>query len=187
MSNLFLLVLLSTTLVASTLGANKYSDTETLIFEDTFDTFNLSIWKHDITLSGEGNWEFELYTNNRSVSYVTNGTLHISPQLTSNWISTAGLNSADVNLWGGDPATSCTNNGFYGCERTGGGGGNIINPIMSARLNTASSFSFKYGRVEIVAKLPKGDWFWPALWLFPSQGAYGDWPSSGEIDILKSW
>ena len=27
---------------------------ETLIFEDTFDTFNLSIWKHELTLSGEG-------------------------------------------------------------------------------------------------------------------------------------
>lgn len=21
-----------------------------------------------------------------------------------------------------------------------------------------------YGKVEIVAKLPKGDWLWPALW-----------------------
>ena len=27
---------------------------EVLIFEDTFDTFNLSLWKHELTLSGEG-------------------------------------------------------------------------------------------------------------------------------------
>ena len=34
-----------------------------------------------------------------------------------------------------------------------------MNPIASARLRTAETFSFKYGRVEIKAKLPKGDWY----------------------------
>lgn len=33
---------------------------ETLVFEDQFDNFDLSIWKHDITLAGGGNWEFEV-------------------------------------------------------------------------------------------------------------------------------
>lgn len=32
---------------------------EVLIFDEEFNTFNLSIWKHELTLSGEGNWEFE--------------------------------------------------------------------------------------------------------------------------------
>lgn len=32
-----------------------------LIFSDEFDTFDFKKWKHDITLSGGGNWEFELY------------------------------------------------------------------------------------------------------------------------------
>lgn len=27
-----------------------------IIFEDNFTTFNFSKWKHDITLSGGGNW-----------------------------------------------------------------------------------------------------------------------------------
>lgn len=26
---------------------------------------------------------------------------------------------------------------------------------------------FSYGRLEVVAKLPKGDWIWPAIWLLP--------------------
>lgn len=42
---------------------------------------------------------------------------------------------------------------FYGCKRVGGADGTIINPIMSARMRTAKSFSFKYGKVEAKAKV----------------------------------
>jgi len=49
-----------------------------------------------------------------------------------------------------------------------------------------NSFSTKYGRVEIKAKLPKGDWLWPAIWMLPTDQEYGSWPSSGEIDIMES-
>ena len=159
---------------------------EVLIFEDNFTTFNLSLWKHELTLDGDMNWCFEQYTNNRSVSFVRNGSLVIRPTLTNETLGNAGLMSADVNIWGGDPATLCTSNADYGCEREGGAGGNIINPIQSARLRTAETFAFKYGRVEVSAKMPKGDWLWPAIWMMPANGAYGAWPASGEIDILES-
>jgi beta-glucanase (GH16 family) len=49
-----------------------------------------------------------------------------------------------------------------------------------------NSFAFKYGRVEVRAKLPKGDWIWPAIWMLPKHNAYGTWPASGEIDIMES-
>ena len=55
---------------------------------------------------------------------------------------------------------------FYGCERVGDGS-NIINPVSSARLRTAHSFAFTYGKVEVRAKLPEGDWLWPAIWMLP--------------------
>jgi len=42
--------------------------------------------------------------------------------------------------------------------------GVIINPVRSARLNTAGKKTIKYGRVEVVAQLPTGDWLWPAIW-----------------------
>ena len=61
-----------------------------------------------------------------------------------------------------------------------------MNPVQSARLRTAETFAFKYGRVEVSAKMPKGDWLWPAIWLMPANGAYGAWPASGEIDLLES-
>ena len=62
----------------------------------------------------------------------------------------------------------------------------MINPIRSARLRSVKSFSFQYGRVEIKAKLPKGDWLWPAIWMLPAHNEYGQWPASGEIDIMES-
>ena len=66
----------------------------------------------------------------------------------------------------------------------------------SARLN--SKFSFKYGRVEVRAKLPTGIGTWPAIWMLGKNiiepgaywsSAYGNvyWPSCGEIDIMEHW
>ncbi|XP_035660280.1 beta-1,3-glucan-binding protein-like [Branchiostoma floridae] len=59
-------------------------------------------------------------------------------------------------------------------------------PIQSARVTTADSFTFKYGKVEVWAKVPTGDWIWPAIWLLPRDNVYGGWPASGEIDIMES-
>jgi len=40
--------------------------------------------------------------------------------------------------------------------------------------------------VQIRAQLPKGDWIWPAIWLLPKHNFYGNWPASGEIDLVES-
>ncbi|KAJ7245551.1 concanavalin A-like lectin/glucanase domain-containing protein [Mycena rebaudengoi] len=58
--------------------------------------------------------------------------------------------------------------------------GKILPPVMSARIST------RFGRVEIRAKLPTGDWVWPALWMLPVEDMYGGWPLSGEIDIMAA-
>lgn len=79
----------------------------------------------------------------------------------------------------------CTSNNFWGCERSAAGG-NMINPIMSSRLRTVNSFSLTYGKVEVRAQLPKGDWIWPAIWMLPKHNEFGLWPASGEIDIMES-
>ena len=59
---------------------------------------------------------------------------------------------------------------------------------MSARISTRNytNGAIKYGKVEVNAKLPTGDWLWPALWMLPVNDTYGPWPRSGEIDIMKS-
>lgn len=64
----------------------------------------------------------------------------------------------------------------------------------SARLN--SKFAFKYGRVDVRAKLPIGAGTWPAIWLLGKNinedGAYfastfgtTNWPGCGEIDMME--
>ncbi len=57
--------------------------------------------------------------------------------------------------------------------------------IKSGRINTRDHFSFKYGLIELVAKLPSGKGTWPAFWMMPQNSTYGHWPNSGEIDILE--
>lgn len=55
----------------------------------------------------------------------------------------------------------------------------------SARLVTRQKKDFLYGRVEVRAKIPTGRGTWPAIWMLPTQWAYGNWPDSGEIDIME--
>jgi len=108
------------------------------------------------------------------------------PTLTEDAIGLSTMQTGSVNIWGGSPADMCTMNAFYGCERSAAGSGNYINPVRSARLRTVGKLEFQYGRVEVKAKLPKGDWIWPAIWLLPANNEYGSWPASGEIDIMES-
>ncbi|WP_255474253.1 glycoside hydrolase family 16 protein [Pontibacter qinzhouensis] len=55
----------------------------------------------------------------------------------------------------------------------------------SARLVTRNKGDFLYGRFEIKAKLPTGKGTWPAIWMLHTDWAYGNWPKSGEIDIME--
>ncbi|MDR0546004.1 MAG: family 16 glycosylhydrolase [Dysgonamonadaceae bacterium] len=55
----------------------------------------------------------------------------------------------------------------------------------SGKLWTQQFKNFTYGRVEARFKLPKGRGTWPAIWMMPTQSAYGGWPNSGEIDVME--
>ncbi|MCG9791016.1 glycoside hydrolase family 16 protein [Flavobacterium algicola] len=70
----------------------------------------------------------------------------------------------------------------------------VTKEYTSARLN--SKFAFKYGRVDIKAKIPVAAGTWPAIWMLGKNvnedGGYFDstegtvnWPACGEIDILE--
>ncbi|XP_050682164.1 beta-1,3-glucan-binding protein-like isoform X1 [Leptidea sinapis] len=156
-----------------------------LIFADDFEQFDLEKWQHENTLAGGGNWEFQYYSNNRTNSFTNNGILYIRPSLTSDQFGEGFLSSGHLNVEEGATADRCTNPQWYGCDRTGTPT-NILNPIKSAQIQTKNSFNFRYGRVEVRAKLPAGDWLWPAIWLLPAFNTYGSWPSSGEIDLMES-
>ncbi len=55
----------------------------------------------------------------------------------------------------------------------------------SARLLTKDKFSFKYGKIEVRAKLPAGGGTWPAIWMLGSNLTTVGWPACGEIDIME--
>lgn len=55
----------------------------------------------------------------------------------------------------------------------------------SARMLTAGKKTFKFGRIDIRAKLPKGQGIWPALWMLGSNIGTVGWPACGEIDIME--
>ena len=55
----------------------------------------------------------------------------------------------------------------------------------SSRIITSGLKSFKYGRIDIRAALPKGQGIWPALWMLGSSFQTIGWPKCGEIDIME--
>jgi beta-glucanase (GH16 family) len=56
----------------------------------------------------------------------------------------------------------------------------------SARLISKGLGDWKYGKIEVRAKLPNGNGMWPAIWMLPTDNVYGNWPKSGEIDIMEN-
>ena len=52
----------------------------------------------------------------------------------------------------------------------------------SGSIDTKGRFAFQYGRVEVRARLPKGQGVWPAIWTL---GVWGGHPACGEIDIME--
>ncbi|WP_435579126.1 glycoside hydrolase family 16 protein [Gilvibacter sp.] len=55
----------------------------------------------------------------------------------------------------------------------------------SARITTKGKMEFQYGRIEVRAKLPKGQGIWPAIWLLGNDIDTNTWPGCGEIDIME--
>ena len=58
-------------------------------------------------------------------------------------------------------------------------------PYLTGGIYSKGKFSFKYGKVEIRAKLESAQGAWPAMWMLPENNKYGGWPKSGEIDIME--
>ncbi len=57
----------------------------------------------------------------------------------------------------------------------------------AASLITLNKASWKYGKIEVRAKVPKGRGAWPAIWTLGENCSVVKWPKCGEIDILEFW
>lgn len=109
------------------------------------------------------------------------GSLNIMPTLQDEDLITTNRSRVEF-------GPECTAKDPFYCSAQTWSNGTIVPPVKSARVTTRdfSLGAIRYGKVEIVAKLPVGDWLWPAIWMMPLDEAYGQWPRSGEIDIVES-
>ncbi|EXJ56309.1 uncharacterized protein A1O5_12576 [Cladophialophora psammophila CBS 110553] len=148
------------------------------VYRDHFSSPTLNdAWTFDISSTGFGNGEFETTTNSTKNVYIKDGMLNI--QATVQDPPTV-LGPPDTNITNLCPDQTSGNCVSYINTSIGV----IANPIQSARIKT--KVSIRYGKVEVVARLPRGDWLWPAIWMLPTNNTYGGWPRSGEIDIIES-
>ncbi|EFX01881.1 gram-negative bacteria-binding protein [Grosmannia clavigera kw1407] len=154
-----------------------------VLVDDFTQGFRKDIWTKEVQVGGFGNGEFEETTADDENVFVRDGNLWIMPTLQD-----ATLMEKDtlIDLLANG---SCTSTVFKDCvaaTNTTAGNSSVVPPTRSGRITTKGSVSIKYGRVEVTAKLPAGDWLWPAIWMMPVKDTYGTWPASGEMDIMES-
>jgi beta-glucanase (GH16 family) len=65
-------------------------------------------------------------------------------------------------------------------------GETVTRAFSSAKLTTRGKAAWRFGRIEVRARLPQGQGTWPAIWMLPEADLYGPWAASGEIDILEA-
>ena len=133
-----------------------------LDWQDEFDGNGIdeSKWGWEQNCWGGGNNELQCYTDRRKNSLVEDGKLVIRAYKETY------RGSAEPEEWG----TS----------------GTKTLPYTSARMRTKNKGDWKFGRIEVRAKLPAGQGIWPAIWMLPTDSKYGTWAASGEIDIVEA-
>lgn len=118
-------------------------------------------------VNGFGTGSFEWTTTEAENVFVDSQGLHLVPTLTNETtpITNAEIfNGYTLNLTKAGGDGSCTGNTIAECSvHSNETLGTVIPPVRSARLNTRGKKGIRYGRVEVVAKMPEGDWLWPAV------------------------
>lgn len=138
-----------------------------LVWSDEFDRGRIdkAKWTHDEDCWGGGNDERQCYTRNPRNSAVVNGALAITARRER--VTGPAL-----------PPRMRSASATPGAQTT--------RQFSSARLSTLGKAAWRYGRVEVRARLPQGQGTWPAIWMLPEKDTYGTWAASGEIDIMEA-
>jgi len=157
---------------------HKYCSVYSTDFSEGLDE---SYWTKEAEVGGFGNGEFEQTTVTDENIFIEDGVMVIKPTLQDESLIT---HDSVINLF---KEGICSSDVWSNCiTSTNVTNGTIVQPVKSGRLNLKKKSSIKYGRVEVEAMIPDGDWLWPAIWMLPVNNTYGPWPESGEIDIMES-
>ncbi|CAG5128872.1 unnamed protein product, partial [Candidula unifasciata] len=136
-------------------------------FRDDFNSLSRSNWDIEVSMYGGWNGEFQVYTNDpKNVFTRGGGSLYLKPVSLHRHVSLFGY---------------CSEAAENGCTRRGSNG--LLPPVMSGKVNSVPTM--KYGVLEVRAKVPRGNWLWPAIWMLPKDSVYGSSPRSGEIDVME--
>ena len=135
-----------------------------VVWEDNFDgdALDRSKWRPEVSCWGGGNNERQCYTDRIENVKVENGVLKLisKPETFTAKMFPDGMK------------------GSPGVDRT--------QRYTSGKVRTRGLASWRYGRISARIKLPSGLGTWPAFWMMPADDFYGDWPLSGEIDIMEA-
>lgn len=165
-----------TTTINVTSADGSTTQTYTINFKES--AYNL-MWNDEFDYTGAPNsskWHHQTYPPVGSSWF--NGELqHYTARIENSYVNNGSLKIKAIRESFRDPTSGSTKQ------------------YTAARLN--SKYAFKYGRVEVRAKLPAAQGTWPAIWTlgknisengayWQTQG-YGDttWPTCGEIDIME--
>lgn len=90
---------------------------------------------------------------------------------------------------GDGPSAAANEVGTVNCPASDGNKADFT--YTSARIHTRVNplnplNGWRYGRVEVRARLPYGQGTWPAFWMMPVADTYESWPRSGEMDIMET-
>ena len=142
-------------LLASTAPAEEWK----LVWSDEFDTPGLP---------DKTKWDYEEgFERNQEVQYYTRGRLE-NARVENGLLVIEGRKESYT-----PPATRKT--------------GRTPRPVeyTSASLITRHRAAWRYGRIEMRAKLPAGEGVWPAFWAMGTNRTDRGWPACGEIDIME--
>ncbi|MDO3695518.1 family 16 glycosylhydrolase [Wenyingzhuangia sp. chi5] len=120
------------------------------------------VWSEDFDVDGkpnEDNWDYEIGRGNGG--WGNNEAQYYTAR------------SSNVSISNGILKITVKKENYYGAEYT------------STRIRTKGKFEFKYGVIEVRAKLPSGGGTWPAIWMLGANFEAVGWPSCGEIDIME--
>merc|ERR1719187_2152256 len=140
-------------------------DPRELLWSDEFDTLDEDKWVHMV--SSYPQESFHYTRNNRENSWVKDGVLNLMFTLTADTYGEEFLEDGELDLWEEDPDHPCNEKWGQAENCYSKAGVDIVKPLQGAKLHTEGKFGFKYGRVEVRAKLPLIPWVRPALWLMP--------------------
>ena len=139
--------------------------------------FNTLVWSDEFNYSGtvdSNKWHHQIIPIINGTDWANGEQQHYTNQLSNSFVNNGSLKIRAIK-----------ENYTYN---------NVTKPYTSARLN--SKFAFKYGRVDVRAKLPAEAGTWPAIWTLGANinevgnyfgSTYGSvgWPVCGEIDIME--